>query len=120
MQNTKDGCQYDNCCQESHTCCNCCAAPQSPNSDHNTGLAVDLTDDPVNGIDCKDIYQRLQNDIRVKYLIFKGKIWSKEKGEHTYKGSNQHNKHLHISIKTEYAKDDSNWFSWMGLPPKKK
>jgi hypothetical protein len=93
---------------------------QSPNSDHNTGLAVDLTDDPANGVDCKDIYQRLQNDIRVKYLIFKGKIWSKEKGEHTYKGSNPHNKHLHISIKTEYAKDDSNWFSWMGAIPKKK
>ncbi len=92
---------------------------QSPNSDHNTGLAVDLTDDPANGVDCKDIYIKLQNDVRVKYLIFKGKIWSKEKGEHTYKGSNQHNKHLHISIKTEYAKDDSNWFSWMGAVPKK-
>ena len=24
---------------------------QSPNSDHNTGLAVDLTDDPKGGID---------------------------------------------------------------------
>ena len=93
---------------------------QSPNSDHNTGLAVDLTDDPANGVDCKGIYQRLQNDIRVKYLIFKGKIWSKEKGGQTYKGSNPHNKHLHISIKTEYAKDDSNWFSWMGAIPKKK
>jgi hypothetical protein len=93
---------------------------QSPNSDHNTGLAVDLTDDPANGVDCKDIYIKLQNDNRVKYLIFKGKIWSREKGEHAYKGGNPHNKHLHISIKTEYAKDDSNWFSWMGTVPKKK
>ena len=93
---------------------------QSPNSDHNTGLAVDLTHDPANGVDCNDIYIKLREDNRVKYLIFKGKIWSKEKGEHAYKGSNQHNKHLHISIKTEYAKDDSNWFSWMGAIPKKK
>jgi len=89
---------------------------QSPNSDHNTGLAVDLTDDPANGIDCKDIYQRLQNDIRVKYLIFKGKIWSKEKGEHVYKGSNQHNKHLHISINDGLGNDTSPWFWWMNQP----
>jgi LAS superfamily LD-carboxypeptidase LdcB len=31
---------------------------QNPNSDHNTGLAVDLTHDPHNGIDCADIYPR--------------------------------------------------------------
>jgi len=92
---------------------------QNPNSDHNTGLAVDLTHDPDNGVDCKDIYVKLQDDARVKYLIFKGKIWSKEKGEHTYKNGNPHNKHLHISIKDQYAKDDSNWFSWMGNVPKR-
>ena len=51
---------------------------QNPNSDHNTGLAVDLTHDPVNGIDCVDIYNRLKSDGRVKYLIFQGKIWSKD------------------------------------------
>jgi hypothetical protein len=50
---------------------------QSPNSDHNTGLAVDLTHDPKKGIDCVDIFQKLKEDKRVKYLIFKGKIWSK-------------------------------------------
>ena len=96
---------------------------QSPNSDHNTGLAVDLTHDPKNGIDCVEIFEKLKEDARVKYLIFQGKIWSKEKaneGNRTYTGSNQHNKHLHISIKEQYAKDDSNWFSWMGVPPKKK
>jgi hypothetical protein len=92
---------------------------QSPNSDHNTGLAVDLTHDPDNGVDCKDIYKRLQNDRRVKYLIFSGKIWNQVDGERVYKGTNKHNKHLHISIKDQYAKDDSNWFSWMGDVPKK-
>ena len=54
---------------------------QSPNSDHNTGIAVDLTHDPANGVDCQDIYERLQLDNRVKYLIFKGKIWNQEDGE---------------------------------------
>jgi len=89
---------------------------QNPNSDHNTGLAVDLTHDPVNGIDCVDIYNRFKSDGRVKYLIFQGKIWSKDKGEKKYTGTNQHNKHLHISIKDESANDTSPWFGWFNQP----
>ena len=46
----------------------------SPNSDHNTGLAVDLTHDPKNGIDCAVIFEKLKEDERVSYLIFQGKI----------------------------------------------
>ncbi len=57
---------------------------QNPNSDHNTGLAVDLTHDPDNGVDCKDIYKRLQDDRRVKYLIFSGKIWNQVDGDVLY------------------------------------
>jgi len=60
----------------------------SPNSDHNTGYAVDLTHDPKSGIDCFDIYAKLQSDPRVKYLIFQGKIWSVKNGEARYTGSN--------------------------------
>ena len=41
---------------------------QSPNSDHNTGLAVDLTHDPDHGIDCHEIFQKLKEDNRVDYL----------------------------------------------------
>lgn len=89
---------------------------QNPNSDHNTGLAVDLTHDPVNGIDCVDIYNRFKSDGRVKYLIFQGKIWSKDKGEKKYTGTNQHNHHLHISIKDESANDTSPWFGWFNQP----
>jgi hypothetical protein len=92
---------------------------KSPNSDHNTGLAVDLTHDPANGVDCEDIYIKLQGDRRVKYLIFKGRIWSAKNGEDAYTGVNKHNKHLHISIKPECANDNSNWFSWMGKVPRK-
>jgi hypothetical protein len=47
---------------------------QNPNSDHNTGLAVDLTHDPKHGIDCVDIFEKLKEDKRVEYLILKGKI----------------------------------------------
>jgi len=92
---------------------------QSPVSDHNTGLAVDLTHDPKNGIDCADIFEKLKEDKRVKYLIFKGKIWSKEKsklGNRRYTGSNPHNKHLHISINSTMGADTSPWFWWLNQP----
>jgi len=68
---------------------------QNPNSDHNSGFAVDLTDDVKNGVNCAVIYSELQKDKRVKYLIFKGKIWSEKTGENVYSGINQHNKHLY-------------------------
>ena len=89
---------------------------QNPNSDHNTGYAVDLTHDKVAGIDCADLFIKLQDDPRVKYLIFKGHIWSKQKGTDNYTGPNPHNKHLHISIKDECGDDTSPWFPWLGKP----
>lgn len=92
---------------------------QNPSSDHNTGLAVDLTHDPKHGIDCADIFEQLKDDKRVEYLIFNGFIWSKaraKEGNRKYTGSNQHTKHLHISIKEELSKDTSPWFWWMNQP----
>jgi hypothetical protein len=92
---------------------------QNPSSDHNTGFAVDLTHDKLGGIDCDDIFQKLKEDKRVKYLIFKGKIWAKDRaddGDRAYTGSNKHNKHLHISIKEECGEDTSPWFPWLGTP----
>jgi hypothetical protein len=89
---------------------------QNPNSDHNTGFAVDLTHDVLGGIDCNVIFEKLQADPRVDYLIFKGKIWSKDKGLRVYKGSNKHTKHLHISIKQGCGGDTSPWFAWLGKP----
>jgi hypothetical protein len=89
---------------------------QNPNSDHNSGFAVDITHDPVNGLDCSFAFIKLQKDPRVKYLIFKGKIWSVEKGNRDYTGSNPHNKHLHISIKEECGNDTSPWFPWLPQP----
>ena len=86
---------------------------QNPNSDHNSGYAVDLTHDPDKGVYCQVIYEELQKDKRVKYLIFKGKIWSAKNGEHIYTGINKHNKHLHISIKEGCGDDTSPWFPWV-------
>jgi len=89
---------------------------QSPNSDHNSGFAVDITHDPAKGIDCTIAYIDLRNDPRVKYLIFQGRIWSREKGDRDYTGSNPHNKHLHISIKEGCGNDTSPWFPWLPQP----
>ena len=92
---------------------------QNPNSDHNTGYAVDLTHDRLGGIDCFQIFEELKADKRVKYLIFQGKIWSAARaseGDRVYTGSNKHNKHLHISIKEGCGDDTSPWFPWLGKP----
>ena len=91
---------------------------QNPNSDHNTGLAVDLTHDPHNGIDCTDLFEKLKDDKRVLYLIFNGRIWSAERGTREYTGPNKHVKHLHISIKAKAKDDTTPWFPWLGQPKK--
>ncbi len=92
---------------------------QSPNSDHNLGLAADLTHDPKHGIDCKEIFEKLKEDERVLYLIHNKKIWSKQyakQGNRPYTGSNPHTSHIHISIKPDKANDTSPWFWWMNQP----
>jgi hypothetical protein len=58
----------------------------------------------------------LQKDPRVKYLIFAGKIWSKDKGSRDYTGPNKHHKHLHISIKETCGEDTKPWFPWLPQP----
>jgi hypothetical protein len=91
----------------------------SPNSDHNTGLAVDLTHDPKRGVDCAVIFEKLKEDERVEYLIFNKKIWSRAKsksGNRPYGGSNPHDKHLHINIYADKANDTSPWFWWINQP----
>jgi hypothetical protein len=92
---------------------------QNPNSDHNIGLAVDLTHDPKNGVDCAVIFEKLKEDERVQYLIFNKKIWNRKyakSGNRPYSGSNPHTKHLHISIRADKADDTSPWFWWMNQP----
>jgi len=89
---------------------------QNPSSDHNTGFAVDVTHDPVFGIDGHEVYEHLKSDKRVKYLIFMGRIWSPIKGDHPYDGPNQHNHHCHISINDNCGDDTFPWFPWLDKP----
>lgn len=94
---------------------------QNSKSDHNTGLAVDITHDPAHGIDAAVMFEKFKADRRVSYLIYNGQIWSRAKaaqGNRKYDGSNKHIKHLHISIIEKFANDDSPWFWWMNQPGK--
>lgn len=100
---------------------------QNPKSDHNTGLAIDLTHDPANGVDCADIFEKLKKDKRVDYLIFNKKIWNSRtkifgSRNRVYNGINPHSTHLHISIRPAFADDVSDWYPWVDkkLPQKVK
>jgi len=87
----------------------------SPNSDHNTGHAVDLTHDPKSGVDCHELFQKFKDDKRVVYLIFDSKIWSRARaseGDRRYTGASPHSKHMHISIDPKHENDKSSWFPW--------
>ena len=88
----------------------------NPNSDHNTGLAFDLTHDPKRGIDAAECFIKWREDERVDYLIFDHKIWSKARGVRKYTGKNPHTKHIHCSIKKSQGDNTSPWFWWLNEP----
>lgn len=86
-------------------------------SDHNPNAqgvvtAIDITHDPVNGVDGKHLSRALAEDKRTKYVIFAGEIYRSYKphlGWAKYTGSNSHNKHVHISVVANGADDVSPW-----------
>jgi hypothetical protein len=95
------------------------AAHASRSSDHNpwvmdgkTGVvtAIDITHDPRNGVDCDSIAAALKGslDTRIKYIIWKRRIWTPAKGANwrPYTGTNPHDKHVHISVMPEKAHYD--------------
>ena len=90
---------------------------QNPRSDHNTGHAVDITNDPKNGVSGSKLFQTLRGDSRTKYLIFGGRIWNstidRNDGSRPYRGSNPHNSHIHVSIKSGAG---SNGAVWLNAP----
>lgn len=84
-------------------------------SDHNPDnlgrvCAFDFTHDPVNGCDGNTLSQALINDPRVKYVIWKGRIWKARTGKwEMYRGANPHNHHVHVSVTPVGADDDREW-----------
>ncbi len=95
----------------------------SPTSDHERGMAVDLTHDPANGCDAHAWAEALvaARDPRVNYVISRSRIaasyptdgreaWSWR----IYSGSSPHDKHAHVSLRDEARNDTSPWF---GITP---
>lgn len=83
-------------------------------SDHNPDAqgrvcAIDVTNDPL-GPTGHVLSRQLIQDSRAKYVIFAGEIWKARTAQwETYRGPNQHNHHVHISVKAESADDVSPW-----------
>ena len=91
---------------------------QNPRSDHNKGLAVDITHDPANGVDAGKLFYSLRRDPRTSYLIFNRKIWNKSIDDkdgagRRYTGSNPHTAHIHVSILGSMGGIGE---SWLGAP----
>jgi hypothetical protein len=101
------------------------AAHQTRDSDHNPWVrddsigvvtAMDITHDPDNGCDAGRLAEviRMSRDVRVKYLIWNRHIASyialdgaEAWAWRPYQGSNPHDHHVHISVKTEKTDYDS-------------
>ena len=87
------------------------ASHQARKSDHNTGLAVDITHDAGIGCDGRDIAEAAIRDPRTSYVIWNKKIYNASIADkwRPYTGANPHKVHVHISIKPEMANDGSPW-----------
>lgn len=96
------------------------AAHASRSSDHNPWVkegimgvvtALDITHDPANGVDCGKIAEALKAsaDLRIKYIIWNKRIWNPDVSDRwrKYSGSNPHDKHFHVSVKSTKALYDS-------------
>jgi hypothetical protein len=100
------------------------------NSDHNPWItdggigvvtAMDITHDPANGCDAGALARsiRASADARVKYIIWNRQIANSSpiNGQpawkwRDYNGRNPHDRHVHISVKSEKTQydSDSDWF----------
>jgi len=83
-------------------------------SDHNPAppdgivRALDITNA---GIDVDGLIAAVIRDPRTRYVISRGRIWTRENGWQKYTGANRHDKHVHISVRSvgNYDRDASPW-----------
>ena len=101
------------------------------NSDHNPQVkfgpggvvtALDVTDDPESGFDAAAFAEALREakDPRIKYVIFKGRIFSSEQSPWVWrsrnKGRGDHAEHVHISVMSDPKLFDDTRPWPIGLP----
>ena len=91
------------------------SAHSSRTSQHNPNpagvvTAMDITHDPAHGVDGQTLANQLIKDSRTWYVIFNRRIWQAGKWS-IYKGTNPHDKHVHISVKQTpaYYDNANNW-----------
>lgn len=88
------------------------SAHQARVSDHNTGLALDVTFDPSHGPDLERLAAALLRDPRVTYVIWRRRIANRlisGGAWRRYSGPNPHDHHLHVSIHEAARADVSPW-----------
>ena len=102
------------------------ARHQSRRSDHNPWVkvlhkghvfgvvtAIDITHDPEGGCDCDVLASYLMRDSRVKYLIWKRRIWNPTVSQawRRYKGADPHTEHMHVSVMSsqQFFDDKKPW-----------
>jgi peptidoglycan hydrolase-like protein with peptidoglycan-binding domain len=96
------------------------AAHATRASDHNPWVkdgavgvvtALDITHDPLNGVDCAAIAEALRasRDPRLKYIIWNRRIWTPTQSPNwrAYKGVNPHDRHVHVSVISTKARYDN-------------
>lgn len=80
----------------------------SPNSDHEAGNALDLTDN-LGGMSITHGWlDPIRKDSRCRYVIHDGRIGDAS-GWRTYTGANPHKTHAHISVHESKRKDARAW-----------
>jgi hypothetical protein len=87
-------------------------AHQQRKSDHNLGLALDVTLDPDNGPDLDALAGALLADPRVTYVIWRKRIANRDiqgGAWRDYTGENPHTRHLHVSIREGARNDLTPW-----------
>lgn len=90
---------------------------QNPTSDHEADAngvvhALDITNDPGHGVVATEIAEqiRVSRDHRVKYIISNKRISNPDIQDwawRPYNGANPHDKHFHVSVKSDPALADS-------------
>lgn len=81
-------------------------AHQARKSDHNDGLAIDIGIIPASDPLGDQISEILLHDHRCKYVIWDRRIWTPDRGWHSYTGASPHTEHVHLSIPA-WARDDT-------------
>ncbi|MFI9454453.1 hypothetical protein [Amycolatopsis sp. NPDC052450] len=79
--------------------------------------ARDFTHDPGD-LDCQWLADQLiaSSAVRIKYVIWNGRIWTPGVGWKPYTGDNPHTKHLHLSVRAGETGDDDQAWNLGGTP----